>query len=190
MDTSKKNTDMGTGFSREVSGSSLSNNKGTNRFRWNMRHSGPWDKDPKKAFLNGPLVAPGKYVAQLNIEGKTYTNKFQILMDPNVKKSGIRISNVKAQEKLALQVRSLLDESKIMAHKLKDVEDGSMLIIKKALVTNKGPYPQPMLIDQARYLGSMLDRSDQQPGEDAYTRFEELNEQFRLLKKSYNELND
>ena len=84
----------------------------------------------------------------------------------------------------------MLDESKIMAHKLKDVEDGSMLIIKKALVTNKGPYPQPMLIDQARYLGSMLDRSDQQPGEDAYTRFEELNEQFRLLKKSYNELND
>jgi hypothetical protein len=47
-----------------------------------------------------------------------------------------------------------------------------------------------MLIDQARYLGSMLDRSDQQPGDDAYSRFEELNEQFESLKKSYNQLND
>ena len=190
VDTSKKITDMGTGFSREVSGSSLSNDKGTNRFRWNMRHSGSWDKDPKKAFLNGPLVAPGTYVAQINIEGKIYTDKFKILLDPNVEKSGIRIRNVKAQEKLALQVRSLLDESKIMAHKLKDVEDGPMLVIKKALITNEGPYPQPMLIDQARYLGSMLDRSDQQPGDDAYSRFEELNEQFESLKKSYNQLND
>ena len=87
-------------------------------------------------------------------------------------------------------MRSLLDESKIMAHKLKDVEDGPMLVIKKALITNEGPYPQPMLIDQARYLGSMLDRSDQQPGDDAYSRFEELNEQFESLKKSYNQLND
>lgn len=190
IDTSKKVTDMGTGFTREVSSVSLSKKIGTNRFRWNMRHLGAWDKNPKKAFLNGPLVVPGKYIAHLNINGQTYTSDFEILMDPNILESGIRITNVQAQEKLALQVRSLLDESKIMAQRLKDVDEGPMLKIKKALITDEGPYPQPMLIDQARYLGSMLDRSDQQPGEDAYVRFEELNGQFEILKKSYNELND
>ncbi len=190
IDTSKKVTDMGTGFTREVSSNSLSKKIGTNRFRWNMRHLGAWDKDPKKAFLNGPLVAPGKYMAHLNINNKSYSSEFEVLMDPNILKSGIRSTNVQAQEKLALQVRSLLDQSKIMAQKLKNVDEGPMLRIKKALVTDDGPYPQPMLIDQTRYLGSMLDRSDQQPGDDAYSRFKELNDQFELLKKSYSELNE
>ena len=91
---------------------------------------------------------------------------------------------------MALKVRSLLDQSKIMAQKLENVDEGPMLRIKKALVTDDGPYPQPMLIDQTRYLGSMLDRSDQQPGDDAYSRFKELNDQFELLKIFYSELKE
>ena len=32
-----------------------------------MRHTGAWDKDSKKAYLNGPVVKPGEYSAELII---------------------------------------------------------------------------------------------------------------------------
>jgi len=186
-DTTIEVTDMATGFSEQISGNSLTKKVGTNRFHWHMRHGGPWDKDPKKAFLNGPMVRPGKYRAELNINGRIYSTGFQILMDPKIVKSGLSIHNLQAQETLALKVRSLLNESKIMAYQLRDEKVGPMLEVKTALVTVKGPYPQPMLIDQAKYLGSMIDRVDQLPGKDAFVRYDELRLQFELLKKSYNE---
>jgi hypothetical protein len=40
-----------------------------------------------------------------------------------------------------------------------------------------------MLIDQIRYLGSMLNRSEQKPGKDAYMRLEELQLQYQNLSK-------
>ena len=55
--------------------------------------------------------------------------------------------------------------------------------IKNALNTKKGTYMQPMLIDQIRYLQSMLSRADQKPGKDAYIRFEELRKEFYSLKE-------
>jgi len=58
------------------------------------------------------------------------------------------------------------------------------------LVTAKGPYPQPMLIDQTQYLGSMINRADQRPGNDAYIRFEELSSWFNTIKNSYNSMGD
>jgi hypothetical protein len=133
------------------------------------------------------MVRPGKYRAELNINGKIYSAEFQILMDPKIVKSGLSIHNLQTQETLALKVRSLLNESKIMAYQLRDEKVGPMLEVKTALVTAKGPYPQPMLIDQAKYLSSMINRVDQLPGTDAFIRYDELRFQFELLKKSYNE---
>ena len=189
-DTAVTVTDMGTGFNRQISRTSLKNKVGTNRFLWNMRHAGPWDKNPKRAFLNGPIVAPGQYTAELTINGKILKDDFEILMDPKIVKSGIRIHDLRAQEKLALEIRDLLDESKMLAYRVKDAETGTSLKIKSALVTAKGPYPQPMLIDQTQYLGSMINRADQRPGNDAYIRFEELSSWFNTIKNSYNSMGD
>ena len=150
-----------------------------------MRHAGAWDKDPKRAFLNGPLAAPGTYTANLIVDKKLFKQSFEILMDPKVIQSGIRIHDLRAQEKLALAVRKALDESKILAFNVKDAEAGPMLQIKNTLVTAKGPYPQPMLIDQLNYLRSMIDRADQRPGKDAYLRYEELKSQLMVLQQSY-----
>ena len=47
-----------------------------------------------------------------------------------------------------------------------------------------------MLIDQTRYLASMINRVDQEPGEDAYIRYEELLYQFESLQNALNNLND
>ena len=42
------------------------------------------------------------------------------------------------------------------------------------MVTAKGTYMTPMLIDQIGYLSSMLSGADQKPGQDAYRRLEVL----------------
>ena len=181
---------MSTGFVQTISGVSLTKNVGGNRFLWNMRHAGAWDKDPKRAFLNGPIVRPGKYIVELTIDGKKNKSEFEILIDPKIINSGIRHHHLKAQEKLALKVRELLTNSKMMAYKLENVTNGPKLNIKNELVTNDGPYPQPMLIDQTRYLASMINRVDQEPGEDAYIRYEELLSQFESLQNALNNLND
>ena len=56
-------------------------------------------------------------------------------------------------------------------------------MVKSSLLTKDGIYMQPMLIDQLKYLQSMLSRADQKPGTDAYLRLNELKRQFDLLKK-------
>ena len=189
-DTAKTVTDMSTGFSREISRTTLTKKNGNNRFRWNMRHAGVWDENTKRAFLNGPTVAPGKYTVNLIVNNHIHSRSFEILMDPKVERSGVRVHDLRAQEELALAVRGILDESKILAYNVKDAKSGSMLHIKNALITAKGPYPQPMLIDQLNYLRSMIDRADQRPGKDAYIRYDELKDQLKALQKSYVTIED
>ena len=67
----------------------------------------------------------------------------------------------------------------------KCVKDKSIDLSKKGskkLNTEKGTYMQPMLIDQIRYLQSMLSRADQKPGKDALIRLKELKSEFKILK--------
>jgi len=42
------------------------------------------------------------------------------------------------------------------------------------LVTPEGIYMRPMFNDQLSYLAMMINRADQQPGKDAYERYDEL----------------
>ena len=58
----------------------------------------------------------------------------------------------------------------------------SMFGDQKELNTKEGTYMQPMLIDQIRYLQSMLSRADQKPGKDALNRLKELKSEFNILK--------
>jgi len=45
-----------------------------------------------------------------------------------------------------------------------------------------------MLQSQTGYLGSMIGRADQRPGQDAYDRFEELKAKFEEIKTEFEKL--
>jgi hypothetical protein len=45
------------------------------------------------------------------------------------------------------------------------------------MVDAEGSYPQPMFLNQVRYLAGMTGRADQRPGNFAYSRLEELQTQ-------------
>ena len=54
------------------------------------------------------------------------------------------------------------------------------------MTTKEGTYMQPMLVEQYNYLYSMLSRSDQEVGNDALIRLQELNERLEKNKKIIN----
>jgi len=108
---------------------------------------------------------------------------------------------LRAQEQLALDIVDLESDAKLAASEIKDrmeeleemIENGKRVNrfekekaeLQQAydeLVTAEGTYMKPQLIAQIRYLRYMLLRADQQPGEDAYQRYEELKSRWEQLQ--------
>ena len=169
-----------------ISSSKISKNTGINRFNWDMRHRGSWSKNNRSSFRNGPMVKPGKYKVSFNIDGNSYTQHFEILPDPRL--SDISSDDYTEQEELLLEIRDFMTEvrmfeSMVESKMEKKKKNKNLNLVSKELNTQEGTYMRPMLIDQIRYLQSMLSRADQRPGNDAYLRLNELKSQFKFLKE-------
>ena len=178
--------EMSTNEFTYISSSKISKKSGINRFNWDMRHRGSWSKNKRFSFRNGPMVKPGKYKVIFNIDGISYSQDFEILTDPRL--SDISGDDYNEQEELLLEIRDFMTEVRMfenmveskMKKKKKNID---LISVSKELNTQEGTYMRPMLIDQIRYLQSMLSRADQKPGNDAYMRLNDLKNQFKLLKQ-------
>lgn len=200
--------DMATGFSNAPASGGLSNKAGINRFNWNMRHHGGWSANPNRSYLgNGPMVSTGAYKARLTIGSQVLEQDFNVRLDPRA--TLVNDADVKMQESLALAVREFQSE---VAQLVKAVDDERKALnnslnqergskkeqrqkealdaVYYQLVTSPGTYMQPMLSAQTGYLNSMIGRADQQPGKDAYDRFEELKTKFQEIKKEFEALKE
>ncbi|MCJ7579380.1 MAG: hypothetical protein MUP98_02475 [Candidatus Aminicenantes bacterium] len=182
----------------------LKKTTGAHRFLWDMRRALPVGDEAGQSprSMRGPLVIPGTYQGTLTIGGWSERVHFEILMDPRVSADGVTLSDLKAQEKLCLDVLVLQERARNISNQLeKEIEKLTIKIkgggklssleksleiklngIKAKLVTSRGTYQQPMILDQISYLSSMLDRADQRPGRDAYLRFDELFEALTLYE--------
>ncbi len=184
--------DMATGFIQEGTTPNLKTSKGVHRFKWDMRHAGPWDKKASKAYKSGPLVSPGEYMVRLTVDGDTQEQAFKVKPDPRVIAEGITIEDMKEQERVALECVSLLNnakrkleriesEKKSLNEKTADTKLAELTQMINRLKTTEGRYQKPALISQISYLFSMLKQADQRPGKDAYKRLEDLKTQLQAL---------
>ena len=179
-----ENYEMSTNEFTYILNNNISKKVGVNRFKWDMRHRGSWNKDSRYSYRNGPLVKPGKYKVTITIDGTSFCENLEIISDPRI---DLGTEVYEEQEKILIEIRDFMTEvrlfedevSKILINKPKNKK---YLSISKKLNTDKGTYMQPMLIDQIRYLQSMLSRADQKPGEDAINRLKELKSEFYILK--------
>ncbi len=195
-----ESTDMATGFTSRTVRGDLKIDPGMHRFTWDMAHTGAWDSNLARSGQNGPDVSPGKYKVRFKVDGKAIEKSFQVFADPRVEESGVTLADMKAQEKLQLEIRTLLTTSKQLSDKLqkrikeldKNIKEGKKVKAatqEKARLTKvldelemqEGIYMQPMLIAQISYLNSMLGRADQRPGKDAYERYNELKQKLDWL---------
>ena len=85
---------------------------GMNRFAWNMRLPDatrvPGDVPTEQIFegsLNGPVVLPGTYRVELNVEGRSYEQTFEIRADPRI---AVAQEDMKAQFDFLLRIRDKL----------------------------------------------------------------------------------
>ncbi|MEK6478977.1 glycosyl hydrolase [Catalinimonas sp. 4WD22] len=203
--TQEEMVDMATGFYKGETSDALKSSAGSHRFRWNMQYPGPWDQNPKRSYQRGPMVSPGTYTARLTVDGKTYTQSFEVLADPRLKYQNVSEEDINAQIQLVMNIIGLEDSTKLTAAKIKErreelaklmeengasnkykKEDQKLAQIQDQLVTSEGIYMRPMLIDQLSYLRSMLEQADQRPGSDAYQRYEELKAQWNDLQDELN----
>ncbi|WP_339810929.1 glycosyl hydrolase [uncultured Imperialibacter sp.] len=200
----KGSTDMATGFFTKGGKPGLPNKAGSNRFNWDLTHMGAWSADARRAFSNGPMVSPGTYTAKFTIGGNTFSESFDVLIDPKAADAGVTQEELLAQEKLALQVRDLLSEASHLEDDIKQAVKAlegnksgnarkklmALQALQDQVTTPEGIYMQPMLVDQIRYLSFMLNRADQMPGKDAYDRYEELSDLLSKIKADYSGMVD
>lgn len=190
--TKEENMNLSTTF-RFVN-KKLKNKKGLNRFSWDLRHKGAWDKDLKKRFKSGPMVSPGVYSAKLTAGGKTYEQSFEIVIDPKITQEGLSVADIKKQLAMQLQVRDLLSKARLLQSDLekeskalkgekgKETRLEHVKSVLRQLKNEKGAYPQQMLVAQISYLYYMLGGADQIIGQDALDRYKELSTTFNTLK--------
>ncbi len=188
---------------RVITDESLSSDSGMNRFRWNMKHFGPWQEDAEDSLTGGPLVKPGVYTARLTVGSTATEQTFEILVDPRVIEQGTTLADISEQVDLELEIVTLLsaarrlekklsDEQEVLKSNSDDLPDADfqrLTMIESTLSELKTAdlvYPQPMLTSQISYLYNMISRADQAPGKDAEDRFEELSAKFRSLSTSIN----
>ena len=167
----------------------LEDKEGLNRFNWNLRQKGAWSANKNRSYKNGPMVASGTYTAKLTVNGKTYEQSFEIVMDPRVKATGFSKSDFETQIAMQNKVISLMSEANKLQSELESEvkkAKGNRLeklkSILKQLKNDKGAYPQQMLVSQISYLYYMISGADQLPGQEAENRYEELVELLDNLK--------
>jgi len=188
---------------RVITDESLSSDSGMNRFRWNMKHFGPWNEDAEDSLTGGPLVKPGVYTAKLTVGDTATEQTFEILVDPRVIEQGTTLADISEQVDLELEIVTLLsaarqlekqlgDEQEVLKSNSDDLPDADfqrLTMVESTLSELKTAdlvYPKPMLTSQISYLYNMISRADQAPGKDAADRFAELSAKFSSLSASIN----
>lgn len=193
--TKEEVEDMGLNMTFVYLDKKLETKKGINRFAWDLRQKGPWDKNKNRRYKGGPVVPPGMYKAKLTVGGATFEQPFEILIDPRLKDDGVTLDNILEQQQLVFKVIDLLSDAKMLQDnlekKIKELEKSKIgdakldhyKSILKQLKNEEGAYPQPMMVGQISYLYYILSGTDKEPGQEEKERYTELLGQFTELKQ-------
>ena len=183
--------DMATGAVSFLPRASLKAGAGLHRFRWNMRHQGPWHESASRRFEGGPYAVPGGYRVRLSFDGRTLEQALTLVSDPRMAQGGVTLADVQAQSVLRLRIVDLLSEARRLAEDLEEARDtaleeagdaSAIEALLTELVAADQIYPQPQLREQISYLYNMLGYADQAPGGEAIAQFEVLDAAFADLK--------
>ncbi|MDA0932541.1 MAG: hypothetical protein O3C51_03695 [Planctomycetota bacterium] len=159
---------------------------GANRFRWDMQHAGAWHPDRRRAGGQGPMVAPGRYRLRLSGAGLRAEAELDVALEQRVLDEGVTLEDVKAQERIGLQIRDAISRARrIEAQAAEETDDEALRAVRAevlvALRTARGTYQQPMLLDQLGYLAGIVRGADQAPGRDVEERLAEWEAQLADL---------
>lgn len=181
--------------------SGLTTKAGHNRFLWDYR----WAN-------GGPLAAPGKYSVKLTSGVASQTRPFEVIVDPGVLKDGVTVEDLAAQQEFLMALRETVTEATAARQQLeqamakadvapppapgpgestseqlealaKSTAPGAKLqALWARLVTARGTYQQPMLLDQLNSITRVESGADQKVGAESRRRYEDLVKELRTIQ--------
>ncbi|WP_047245332.1 WD40/YVTN/BNR-like repeat-containing protein [Maribacter thermophilus] len=189
--TSEEVEDMGLSMVFRYADNKLETKKGINRFEWDLRQKGAWSSNKRRSLKNGPMVAPGSYIAKLTVGDKSMKQSFDILIDPRLKEEGVTTATIIEQLSFQNKVIDLLSDARRtqadLEKKIKKTTGSEKKTklenILKLLKNEDGAYPQQMLVAQISYLSNIVGRADKAPGNEELERYKELQDQLEDIKK-------
>ena len=174
---------------------------GHNRFMWDYR----WAN-------GGPMAAPGKYTVKLTAGETSQTRSFDVLADPGVLKDGITVADLVAQQDFLLSLRETIaaatatrtaieqamtkagaqpppapgagESTQEQIEKLaKSTEPSAKLqALWARMVTARGIYEQPMLLDQFNAISRVESGADQKVGTESRRRYDDLVNELKAIQ--------
>jgi len=159
----------------------LKREAGIHRYIWDMRDSELKFSDDRR--IQGSLVPPGEYEFRLHVDGERFSQQGIIHLDPRVAEDGVTDDDLQQQYLFAKKLMQSRGDATETVQRIdtliKESKDEKVTQklhqLHSRLVTKVGDsYPQPMLLDQLRYLANFTSSGDFRPGQDAYHRFNEL----------------
>jgi hypothetical protein len=159
--------------SGERGATGLGTSSGLHRFAWDLRRE---TEDGR-----GPIVPPGRYTARLSVGDWSASQPFAVEMDPRVAADGVTQADLVEQYEFNMKVLALQAEALKLLEQVqaaRQAAQGERAEALDALIgqltQRREAYPQPMLIEQIRYLLGMTSTADQKIGRDAQARYDEL----------------
>ncbi len=167
---------------------------GMNRFLWDLRYAGAWDHRNPEGGPGGPYVAPGHYQVRLSSGAWSQTQPLLVRIDPRVAADGVTQADLEEQARFSLKLRDATSDARRLAERLRQAREKAegdaaasarLQQLHDRLVTARGAYPQPMLIDQIANVARMVGEADQKVGRDAYARLDDLLKELRALEADF-----
>ncbi|HET7453797.1 MAG TPA: glycosyl hydrolase [Thermoanaerobaculia bacterium] len=132
--------------------------EGLNRFVWDMRIFKP-TLVPKAVFNEGdkrpPKVAPGTYQARLTVDGRAFTESFEVKPNPTV---GTSAADLEKQFALLEKIRDGLSQTHGTVVKIRDVKAEIKSIQEHADKTGKGSAIDPKAMDLTKKLTAIEEK--------------------------------
>jgi len=186
---------------------------GHNRMHWDLEYPEATPKvegdDPYFGVYGGPMATPGTYRVRVSTGDWSQTRTFALKMDPRIREAGVTQENLDAQLALNQNILDAIGAARSTAYAIDSVRTRLRHLVQqgqrdetgvqstvtrldslhsKLATSREGSYPPPMLLDQLEYLYYMTSAADQQPGSDAYSRFETLQDRLTEIRDRWKTL--
>ena len=157
---------------------------GVNRFVWDVRHQA------------GVTLPPGQYQARLKVGDKTFTQTFNVLIDPRVAEDGVTLADLQEQYEHNLRMREMVTTVNQLVTRVRDAQNKStssidpnrLNVIAAKLLTEPVRYGKPGLQAHITYLAGMTANVDQKIGRDAIARYEVLKRELEAVRAEVEQL--
>jgi photosystem II stability/assembly factor-like uncharacterized protein len=160
---------------------SVTTHPGFNRMVWNVRDS------------DGIIVPPGRYQARLTVDGASWTQPFDVLIDPRVEAGGVSVDDLVDQYQHNRRMEAMVEEVRALVARVDTAMKSGNPSTKRRLrpvadqlLTPPIRYSKPGLEDQITYLRGMTTRADQRIGQDAIDRYQELRKELDAVEVEVN----